>query len=63
MASAINQFETIESIRFFASLVGTEGVSVEVRDKVNLYLARLVDSLESSVNETVAKAVGITLIQ
>lgn len=62
MAAPINQFETIESIRFFASLVGTEGVSLLVQDKVNDYLLRLVNSLETSVNETVAKAAGITLI-
>jgi hypothetical protein len=62
MATAINQFETIESIRFFASLVGTDGVSMEVRDKVNEYLLKLVTSLEASVNETTAKASGITLL-
>lgn len=62
MAAPINQFEIIESIRFFASLVGTTGVSDKVQEKVNTYLERLVDSLESSVNETVAKASGITLL-
>lgn len=62
MSAPINQFETIESIRFFASLVGTEGVSSAVQDKVNDYLLKLVNSLEASVNETTAKASGITLL-
>lgn len=62
MAAPINQFETVESIRFFASLVGTDGVSEKVKEKVNQYLERLVDSLNSSVAETVAKTAGITLI-
>jgi hypothetical protein len=62
MATAINQFETIESIRFFASLVGTQGVSTQVQDKVNEYLLKLVTSLEASVNETTAKASGLTLL-
>ena len=62
MATPINQFEIVESIRFFGSIVGTEGISLEVKDKANEYLLRLVNSLESSVNETAAKASGITLI-
>lgn len=62
MAAPINQFEIVESIRFFGSIVGTEGISLEVKDKANEYLLRLVNSLESSVNETAAKASGITLI-
>ena len=62
MATPINQFEIVESIRFFGSIVGTEGISLEVKDKANEYLLRLVNSLESSVNETAAKASGITLL-
>lgn len=62
MVAPVNQFETVESIRFFASLVGTDGVSERVKDKVNEYLERLVNSLESSVNETAAKCSGLTLL-
>ena len=63
MAMPINQFEVVESIRFFASLVGTEGVSDRVKDKTNEYLGRLIDALEPSVQEAIAKAAGITLIK
>lgn len=53
MATApINHFEVIESIRFFAQLVGTEGIPPSVKDKVGNYLEILVDSLETSVKET-----------
>lgn len=58
----INSFETVESIRFFASLVGTEGVSEEVKDKVNNYLLRLVNSLEKNVQETTASNSGFTIV-
>lgn len=62
MAAAINQFETIESIRFFASLVGTEGTSQSVKDTANLYIERLLESLLPSINEMTAKSSGLTLI-
>lgn len=62
MSAPINAFETVESIRFFASLVGTEGVSEEVREKVNDYLLRLVNSLEKSVQETTAASNGLHLV-
>lgn len=63
MATPINQFEIVESIRFFGSIVGTEGVSKEVKEKANDYLLKLVNSLESSVNEATATASGLTLIK
>lgn len=61
MGSPINAFEVIESIRFFASLVGTEGISEYTKSKVNTYLERLVDSLERSVNETTASQSGLSI--
>ena len=63
MGAPINSFEIIESIRFFAQLVGTEGVCQEVKDMGNSYLTRLMKSLESNVNECTAKASGLTLIK
>lgn len=62
MAAPINQFEIVESIRFFGSIVGTEGISIEVKNKANDYLLKLVNCLESSVNEATATASGLTLI-
>ena len=60
--AAINQFETIESIRFFAQLVGTEGLSQKAKDTTNLYIEKLLDSLLPSINQTTAKGAGLTLI-
>ena len=63
MGAPINSFEVVESIRFFASLVATEGITQETKDKANSYIDRLVTILEKSVDETVAKGMGITLMQ
>jgi hypothetical protein len=48
----VNQFEVTESIRFFASLSGTQGISVAVQDKTNEYLLKLLNSMEPSVDQT-----------
>lgn len=63
MATAINSFEVIESIRFFAQLVATEGIDETIKLKVNRYIDQLVDALEPSVRETTAKASGLTLVK
>lgn len=63
MATPINSFEVVESIRFFAQLVGTEGVSHEVKDKANDYMLRLMNALEPSVSETTASSAGLTLVR
>jgi len=63
MAAPINSFEIVESIRFFAQLVGTEGIEEEVKDIANDYIIRLLKSLESSVQATTAGSAGITLVK
>jgi hypothetical protein len=63
MGAPINSFEIVESIRFFAQLVATEGITENTKYKVNQYIEKLVDALEPSVNESTAKASGLTLIK
>lgn len=63
MGAPINAFEIVESIRFFAQLVATEGIEPYVKNKANDYLAKLIDALEPSVTETTAKASGLTLVK
>lgn len=63
MGAPINSFEIIESIRFFAQLAGTEGVCHSVKDMANDYMTRLMKTLEKVVDETTAKASGLTLIK
>ena len=60
MAAPINQFEMAESIRFFASLVGTPGVDQENVRVANDYIRILLQAMENSVREASAKAAGIT---
>lgn len=59
MGAPINAFEIVESIRFFAQLVSTEGVSDYAKTKANTYIERLVFALEDSVNDATAKASGL----
>ena len=59
MGSPINSFEIIESIRFFASLVGTEGLSQINNQVANDYIQDLLKALEPGVRETTAKAAGL----
>ncbi len=62
MGAPINAFEIVESIRFFAQLVATEGVDDTTKYIVNQYIKVLVEALEPSVRETTAKASGLTII-
>ncbi len=59
MPPAINEFEIVESIRFFASLVGTEGLAVENNEIANKYITDLLKALEPSVRSTTAKSAGL----
>lgn len=63
MGAPINAFEVVESIRFFAQLVGTEGVSEYTKRKANEYLDRLIDALEVSVNESTARSAGLEIVR
>lgn len=63
MGAPITNFEVIESIRFLAQLVATEGISIAAKDKVNGYLERLLDALEGSVQQATAGSAGITLLK
>lgn len=62
MGAPINMFEIIESIRFFAQLVATEGIDDTTKFAVNQYIKALVDALEPSVRDTTARASGLTII-
>lgn len=59
MGAPITNFEIVESIRFFGALVSTPDVSENVKRKANIYLEKLVDSLEKSVTDTVASVSDI----
>lgn len=61
MAAPINSFELVESIRFFGSLVGTEGLSQDNNRLANDYIQKLLLAMEPSVNEATAKASGLHL--
>lgn len=63
MASPISSFEIVESIRFFASLVGTEGLSMTNNNTANGYIERLLQALEPSVREATAGAAGLSLVR
>lgn len=52
MAAPINMFELTESVRFFASLAGTPGISQDNVDLSNQYINVLLKSMESSVKDT-----------
>lgn len=59
MPVPINTIEIIESIRFFASLVGTEGLAQINNQIANDYITDLLKALELGVRETTAKASGL----
>jgi len=61
MATPINSFEIVESIRFFAQIPPTDGISQKAKDKANEYVERLLEALEGSIRETTALASGIKL--
>lgn len=63
MGAPITNFEVIESIRFLAQLVGTDGLSEGVKTKANGYIERLLDALEGSVQQATATSSGITLLK
>lgn len=62
MAAPINMFEIVESIRFFGSLVGTQGLSEENNKIANDYVERLLRCMDSSVREQTAQASGLTIV-
>lgn len=62
MGAPINAFETIESIRFFAQLVGTEGLSTVAKETANDYIERLLSSLDRNVKEVTAGNAGLTIV-
>lgn len=62
MGSPVTAFEIVESIRFFAQLVSTEGIDPDIKATANTYIRRLMEALESSVNETTATKAGLKLV-
>lgn len=63
MGTPINAFEVVESIRFFASLVGTEGVGEDSKRLANEYLYKLLQSLNGSVQDTIASMSNIKIVK
>lgn len=63
MGAPINAFEIVESIRFFAQLVATDGIELHIKNKANNYMDKLIDALGPSVDEVTAKASGLTLLK
>jgi hypothetical protein len=63
MSTPITNFEIVESIRFFASLVGTAGVEDKSVKLANKYIHRLLESLDKSVEETVAANSNIQIVR
>jgi hypothetical protein len=63
MATPVTNFEIVESIRFFASLVGTTGVDTPSVELANKYIYKLLQSLGTSVDETVAANSSIKVIK
>lgn len=63
MGAPITQFEIIESIRFLAQLVGTDGLSEGVKKTTNSYIERLLGALEPGIQEATASSAGIKLIK
>jgi hypothetical protein len=48
-----NPYEIVESIKFFASLVSTEGVNDEIKKVANDYMEALIKSLKGSIQDQV----------
>ena len=63
MGAPITDYEIIESIRFFAQLVGTEGLSISNNQMANEYIEKLLTALEPSVRETTASKAGISIVR
>lgn len=63
MGAPINSFEIVESIRFFAQLVGTEGISEEAKRMTSNYIDRLLPLLERDIQETIASRSNIKLVK
>lgn len=63
MAAPINRFEIVESIRFFGEIVATPGISEVAKATCNVYIEKLVEVLQESVQEITAKASGLTIVK
>lgn len=63
MEAPINQFELVESIRFFGSLVATPGLSEDVKGKCNSYLLRMIEALEPAVDKACGSITGLKIVR
>ena len=56
---AITNFEVAEKVRFYGSIVGTEGVSKEIQDLCNKNIMRLLQSIQPELDNITAKKAGL----
>lgn len=54
-----NTQEIVDRIRFFGSVVSTNGIHEDVKKTANAYLKALIESLEPSIRELIATEAGI----
>lgn len=55
----IIDFEIAELVRFYGSIVGTEGVSEEIQKKCNKNIFSLLETLEPSLKKKLANKAGL----
>lgn len=60
---SLKSFEVIEMIRFFGQLVSTEGIAEEVKQLANDYMIRLLRSMDRTISNTTAGAVGLKIVK
>lgn len=60
--NTMQMFEINEQIRFFGSLVGTQGLSEENNNVANEYLNKLLIAAKPAIDKLTASAAGIKLI-
>lgn len=61
--AARESFELVESIKFFASLVSTEGVDVRAKEIANDYIFALISALKPDVQEQVNAMSSIKIVR
>lgn len=54
---AIVDFEIAEMIRFYGTIVGTEGISQEIKDLCNTNIMKLLDKVQPKVTQLTGKII------
>lgn len=55
----IIDFEIAELVRFYGSIVGTEGISKDIQDQCNINILRLIDTLQPKLDKLTASKAGL----